>query len=245
VKIKTSKIETVEKRDAVEPKPLVEVVNILLVDDNERNLDVLESLLASSEIKLVRAKTPEEALLALLQGEFACIILDIQMPSMNGLELARLIKTRKRSQHIPIIFLTAYFSEEKDVLLGYGAGAVDYLTKPINSDILRSKVGVYVDLFRKTLALARVNEALELEISHRKAAEEALRQANAELEMHVQRRTADLSLSEKRYRRVVYNLPAAIYTTDAEGRVVLFNEAAAHLWGMDAGNRKRHPGCSL
>jgi CheY-like chemotaxis protein len=231
VNIKTSQVETAEKRDAAGPKPLVEAVNLLLVDDNERNLDVLESLLASSEIKLVRAKTPEEALLALLHGEFACIILDIQMPSMNGLELARLIKTRKRSQHIPIIFLTAYFSDEKDVLMGYGAGAVDYLTKPINSEILRSKVGVYVDLFRKTLALARVNEALELEVSHRKAAEEALRDANAELEMRVQRRTADLSLSEKRYRQVVYNLPAAVYTTDAEGRVVLFNEAAAHLWG--------------
>jgi PAS domain S-box-containing protein len=230
VKINTSQIETAEKRDAVKPKPLVEAVNLLLVDDNERNLDVLESLLASAEIKLVRTKTPEEALLALLHGEFACIILDIQMPSMNGLELAQLIKTRKRSQHIPIIFLTAYFSEEKDVLLGYGAGAVDYLTKPINPEILRSKVGVYVDLFRKTLALSRVNEALELEISHRKAAEEALRRANVELEMRVQRRTEDLSLSEKRYRQVVYNLPAAIYTTDAEGRVVLFNEAAAHLW---------------
>jgi PAS domain S-box-containing protein len=233
VNTKASQIESADKRDAVEPKPLVEAVNILLVDDNERNLDVLESLLASVEIKLVRAKTPEEALLGLLHGEFACIILDIQMPSMNGLDLARLIKTRKRSQHIPIIFLTAYFSEEKDVLLGYGAGAVDYLTKPINPEILRSKVGVYVDLFRKTLALARVNEALELEVSHRKKAEEALRDANAELEIRVQRRTADLSLSEQRYRQVVYNLPVAVYVTDIEGRVALFNEAAVHLWGRE------------
>lgn len=229
--MKMIQIATSEKPVAIESKSLVEAVNVLLVDDNERNLDVLESILASPEIKLIRTKTADEALLSLLHNEFACIILDIQMPSMNGLELARLIKTRKRCQHIPIIFLTAYFSDEKDVLLGYGAGAVDYLTKPINSAILKSKVGVYVDLFQKTLALAKVNEALELEISNRMKAEEALRNSNVELEMRVQSRTADLSLSEKRYRQVVYNLPAAVYTTDAQGRVTLFNEAAAHLWG--------------
>ncbi len=229
--IKTTSTESAGKPETGESKPLIEAVSILLVDDNERNLDVLESILASPEVNLIRAKTPDEALLALLQADFACIILDIQMPSMNGIELAKLIKTRKRSQHIPIIFLTAYYSEEKDVLLGYGAGAVDYLTKPINSEILKSKVGVYVDLFQKTLALAKVNEALELEISHRKKAEEALRDSNVALEMRVQSRTADLSLSEKRYRQVVYNLPAAIYTTDAQGRVTLFNEAVAQLWG--------------
>ncbi|HMD53458.1 MAG TPA: response regulator, partial [Phycisphaerae bacterium] len=228
-----TQIETTEKPDAIGSKLLVETANILLVDDDERNLDVLESILASSEIKLIRTKTPDEALLSLLHGEFACIILDVQMPSMNGLELARLIKTRKRCQHIPIIFLTAYFLEEKDILLGYGAGAVDYLTKPINSEILRSKVGVYVDLFQKTLALAKVNDALGLEIHNRRKAEEALRNSNVELEMRVQSRTADLSLSEKRYRQVVYNLPAAIYTTDAQGYITLFNEAAAHLWGRE------------
>src|SRR5271169_553452 len=98
-----TQIETTEKPDAIGSKLLVETANILLVDDDERNLDVLESILASSEIKLIRTKTPDEALLSLLHGEFACIILDVQMPSMNGLELARLIKTRKRCQHIPII----------------------------------------------------------------------------------------------------------------------------------------------
>ncbi|HEX3890689.1 MAG TPA: response regulator, partial [Verrucomicrobiae bacterium] len=113
-------------------KSAKEAINILLVDDETRNLDVLDSVLASPELQLVRAKTAEDALLALVHDEFACIVLDVQMPSMSGLELARLVKTRKRSQHIPIIFLTAYFLEEKDILQGYGAGAVDYLTKPIN-----------------------------------------------------------------------------------------------------------------
>jgi signal transduction histidine kinase len=169
-----------------------EVVNILLVDDEPRNLDVLDSILGSQELRLVRAKSSEEALLAVVQHEFACIVLDIQMPNMSGLELARLIKTRKRNQHIPIIFLTAYFLDEKDILQGYGAGAVDYLTKPVNPQILKSKVGVFVDLFKKTGALAAVNNSLQSEIYQRKTAEEALQQINNKLESRVQERTAEL-----------------------------------------------------
>ena len=168
-------------------------VNILLVDDEVRNLEVLESVLESSDYRLVRAQTAEQALLLLLDGEFAVIVLDVNMPGMTGIELANLIKQRKRTQHIPVIFLTAYFQEDKDVLEGYGIGAVDYLTKPINSQILKSKIGVFVDLFRKTRALAATNAALELEISHRQNAEGALRLINNELEQRVQARTADLS----------------------------------------------------
>ncbi len=209
------------------------IVNILLVDDEPRNLEVLETILAAPDLHLVSATNPDDALLALVHHEFACIILDIQMPNMSGLDLARLIKTRKRNQHIPIIFLTAYFLDEKDVLQGYGVGAVDYLTKPINPQILKSKVGVFVDLFRTTHALAAANSALETEVGQRKKAEEALRQVNNELEMRVQERTAELSLTEKRYRQIVCSLPAAIYTTDAEGRVTLYNEAAVALWGRE------------
>jgi response regulator RpfG family c-di-GMP phosphodiesterase len=212
-------------------------ISILLVDDDVRNLDVLESILAAPELRLIRTQTPEEALLALVQDEFACIVLDIQLPSMNGVELARLIKTRKRCQHIPIIFLTAFYLEEKDVLQGYGVGAVDYLTKPINPKILKSKVGVFVDLFQTTRALANANSALELEIQQRQKAEEALRESNVRLETRVQDRTADLVLAnaelregEERYRQLVRSLPAAVYTTDAEGRVTLYNEAAVDLW---------------
>jgi PAS domain S-box-containing protein len=207
------------------------IVNILLVDDEPRNLEVLQSILAAPDLHLASATTPEAALLALVKTEFACIILDVQMPTMSGLELARLIKTRKRNEHIPIIFLTAYFLEEKDILSGYGAGAVDYLTKPINPQILKSKVGVFVDLFRTTHALTAANLALETEVAQRKNAEAALRQANNDLEERVRERTAELSLTEKRYRQVVSSVPAAIYTTDAEGRVTLFNEAAVTLWG--------------
>lgn len=167
-------------------------ISILLVDDNKRNLDALESILATPELRLVRAQTADEALLWLVHNEFACIVMDVQMPGMSGFELARMIKTRKRSQHIPIIFITAYLLEEKDVLQGYGAGAVDYLTKPVNPQILKSKVGVFVDLFRTSRALTGVNAALQIEISQRKKAEEALRDANNKLEQRVQDRVRDL-----------------------------------------------------
>jgi signal transduction histidine kinase len=167
--------------------------NILLIDDDSRNLDVLESLLQSDEYRLVRAPTAEQALLLLLKEEFAVIVLDIQMPGMTGIELANLIKQRKRTQDIPIIFLTAYYLEDKDILEGYGTGAVDYLTKPVNPQIFKSKIAVFVDLHRKT-------RALELEIDQRQRAEEALRRANNELEERVQARTADLILVNEELR---------------------------------------------
>lgn len=177
-------------------------VNILLVDDDARNLDVLEALLHSPDYNLVRAQTAERALMLLLDGVFAVIVLDIQMPVMNGIELAGLIKQRRRTQHIPIIFLTAYFQEDKHVLQGYGSGAVDYLTKPVSPDILRSKIAVFVDLFRKTQALATTNAALEAEVRQREAAEESLRLINDELEARVAARTSELvRLNEELQRR--------------------------------------------
>ena len=128
---------------------------ILIVDDQPRNLDVLEVMLGDADCALVRATSADEALLALLRHDFAAIVLDIKMPGMSGIELATLIKQRKRSQHVPILFLTAHSVDEGDVLRGYGVGAVDYLSKPVNPAILRSKIGVFVELFRKTRALAR------------------------------------------------------------------------------------------
>jgi signal transduction histidine kinase len=179
--------------------PAVEnsIVNILLVDDEVRNLDVLESILTSPDYRLVRAKAAQEALMALIDGEFAAIVLDIQMPGTNGLELAHLIKQRKRTQHIPIIFLTAYFQEDKDIIHGYEVGAVDYLTKPIDSKILKSKIAVFVELFQKNREMAALNRAMESEIARREKAEQALRQTNNELEARVQERTSELTQANK------------------------------------------------
>ena len=191
----TSRTPTNMTNSGKSPRPSsvkADVINILLVDDEARNLDVLESILTSPEYGLVRVQTAQDALMTLLNGEFAAIVLDIQMPGTNGIELAHLIKQRKRTQHIPIIFLTAYYQEDKDVIQGYEVGAVDYLTKPINSQILKSKISVFVELFRKTRELARLNQTLEMEVANRQNAEKALSQANHELEARVNQRTNEL-----------------------------------------------------
>ncbi len=166
----------------VAPTPDDELINILLVDDEPKNLTVLESILNDPHYRLVRAESADEALLALVAQEFALLVLDIQMPGMNGFELAEMIKKRKKTAGVPIIFLTAYYSEDQHVLEGYGTGAVDYLHKPINSAILRSKVAVFAELHCKTRELSMANRALVAEVAERKRAETELCQLNLGLE---------------------------------------------------------------
>ena len=165
---------------------------VLLVDDDPKNLLALESILDDGSFTLRKAQTGNQALMALMADDYAALVLDVQMPDMSGIDLAKLIKQRRRTQHIPIIFLTAHYREDEHAILGYDAGAVDYLTKPVNPAVLRSKVNVFVDLFRKTQALARMNVAAQ-------AAEEALRVANAELEA---RNAALEREAEERRRRI-------------------------------------------
>lgn len=165
---------------------------VLIVDDQPRNLDALEVMLGGLECELVRAVSADEALLALLAHEFAAIVLDIRMPGTDGIELARLIKQRRRLQHVPILFLTAHTVDDRDVLQGYGVGAVDYLTKPVKAEILRSKVGVFIDIYTKTQDLSRLAEALQAEVAEREKAQAALQLANEELEHRVEERTAAL-----------------------------------------------------
>jgi signal transduction histidine kinase len=135
-------------------------VDILLVDDKPENLAVLESILEGPEYRLTKAQSAQEALMALITKDFALIVLDIRMPGTSGIELAQIIKGRKRTRDIPIIFLTAHYAEDEQVLSGYSAGAVDYLTKPVNPGILKSKVAVFGELYRKTKALNEANQSL-------------------------------------------------------------------------------------
>ena len=176
---------------------MTEKPKVLIVDDQPRNLDVLEVMLGETDCTLVRAESADEALMCIMRHEFAALVLDIKMPGMNGIELATLIKQRKRSQDTPILFLTAHSVNEDDILKGYGVGGVDYLSKPINAEILRSKVGVFVEAFRKARALADLNAALQHEVTRREAAQAALEVANQELEQRVQDRTAALTRAHR------------------------------------------------
>lgn len=135
-------------------------VNILLVDDHVENLIALEAILSGMGQNLVRATSGEEALRCLLNQDFAVILLDVQMPVMDGFETATLIRQRERSQHTPIIFLTAFSTNDVWQMKGYSLGAVDYLLKPLDPTILVSKVTVFVELFKKTQEIQR--QAAEL-----------------------------------------------------------------------------------
>ena len=161
-----------------------EPVDILLVDDEPRNLDMLEAILSEPDYRLLRAEDADSALRLLLDHDVAAIVLDIQMPSMTGFELAKIIKTTKRFRETPVVFLTAFLLDDRDVAAGYGAGAVDYLTKPFNPQILQQKIAVFADLFRKTRALSVLNATLEERVRERtlelEKSEAQLREAGAQ-----------------------------------------------------------------
>jgi PAS domain S-box-containing protein len=133
---------------------------ILLVDDNAENLLALEAVLEGPDHDLVKANSGLEALRCLLEDDFAAILLDVKMPEMDGFETASLIRARKRSQHTPILFLTAFKSDEQ-LYRGYDLGAVDFLFKPIVPEILQSKVAAFVQLSRNAELLKRQTEVLQ------------------------------------------------------------------------------------
>jgi signal transduction histidine kinase len=156
------------------PAPADGLINILIVDDEPKNLTVLEAILDSPSYRLVRAESAQDALLALVAEDFALLILDIRMPGMTGFELAEMIRQRKKTAQVPIIFLTAFYNEDQHVLAGYGSGAVDYLLKPVNATVLRSKVAIFSELHRKqreietaNRALLELNETLERRVMER------------------------------------------------------------------------------
>src|SRR6185295_13375461 len=146
----------------VTPVPENEKVSILLVDDHPENLLALEALLTNLGQNLVRAESGIEALRLLLHHEFALILLDVDMPMLNGFETAELVRQRERSRHTPIIFLTAINKADQHVFKGYQLGAVDYLTKPFVPEVLRSKVIAFVELHKKTEEVKRQTKLLQL-----------------------------------------------------------------------------------
>src|SRR6202162_2342232 len=150
---------TATPRQAASDRPVQERVKILLVDDTPENLVSLEAALDGLGQELVLAKSGMEALRHLLEDDFAAILLDVKMPEMDGFQTAELIRARRRSRDIPILFLTGFKSDEH-LFRGYDLGAVDFLFKPIVPEILRSKVSVFVELSRNTALLRRQTAVL-------------------------------------------------------------------------------------
>ena len=200
-------------------------VDILLVDDRSQDLLAIEQLLGSRDYNLVRAQSGQEALRRVLERDFAVILVDVVMPVMDGFELVAIIKQRERSRHTPIIFLTAGGSDIHFIYRGYSVGAVDYLLKPLDADVLRAKVAIFVDLFRKGRQIREQADALRA-AEHRERALElrAIREA-----------------SEQRYRNLAEAIPEIVWTAAVDGAVMYFNRrwyeytgqtiAAATGWG--------------
>jgi two-component system, sensor histidine kinase and response regulator len=140
---------------------MLEKVNVLAVDDIEENLVALAALLNRPELELIRARSGTEALEALLANDIALALLDVQMPGMDGFELAELMRGSERTKHVPIIFLTAGAPDKTRVFQGYDAGAVDFLFKPIDPQLLSAKVDVFVELHRQKSQLASQLEQIQ------------------------------------------------------------------------------------
>jgi signal transduction histidine kinase len=137
------------------------VVSVLLVDDKQENLVALEELLRKPDRRVIKASSGNEALRLLLKHEFAVVLLDVEMPDMDGYEVAQLMRGAERTKLVPIIFVTAGDRSEQRTFRGYEAGAVDFLYKPIDAHTLESKISVFIELYRKTRELAAVNASLE------------------------------------------------------------------------------------
>lgn len=166
---------------------------ILLVDDREDSLFSMETILEPDGYQFVKASSGRQALKILLhEHDFALILMDVKMPNLNGFETAELIYERDKLRHIPIIFITANNYGEENIFKGYRTGAVDYIYKPVNPALLRAKVGVFVDLYRKNYQLQvqeqklkAINRSMELEISERRASEELVKQLNQQLMQNI------------------------------------------------------------
>ncbi len=172
-------------------------VNILLVDDRPENLFALDAALNGLDVNLVTANSGQQALRCVLNQDFAVILLDVQMPSMDGFETAALIREREKSRLTPIIFLTAFDRNDQQVLRGYSTGAVDFLFKPIMPGILKAKVVTFVDLYRKT-------QEVESQARQIRQTTQALQEAHDKLELRVKERTADLEAANEELIRFTY-----------------------------------------
>jgi PAS domain S-box-containing protein len=212
---------------------IAERPRVLVVDDDERNLLAIRTVLEDVG-DIVEARSGEEALRHLLKGEFAVILLDVYMPEMDGYETAQIIRSREQTKRIPIVFLSAVNKETEHLIRGYSMGAVDYVFKPVDPVVLRSKVAVFVDLFAKTK-----------EIERKAKQEQALLDANLRANAERLRVEQALRLAEQRQAAIIQSLPIVLYleAVDARPRVPKFVSGNfAAVTGFEFEEIKRKPG---
>ena len=185
---------------------------ILVVDDRPDNLMVMDALLESLGQPVLRARTGAEALKMLLAHDFAVILLDVQLPDFSGFEVAEMIKRREKSRHIPIIFITAISTDFDNIKLGYSTGAVDYISKPFNPDILKSKVSVFIDLYLKGEQIKQ--QAEQLRVS---ALRDAQRRQKAKEHALERRYHLELSAAYEREKRIADVLQRSLLLAPPEG----------------------------
>ncbi len=215
---------------------------ILIVDDLPENLLTLESLLDAPDILPIRANSGEEALAKTLDHDFALILLDVNMPGMNGYEVAELMRGNKRTRHIPIIFVTASLMETSQIFRGYDSGAVDYLFKPLEPAIFKGKVGVFLELFRHREALREKTEELDRRLVEMEELKRQLEKSNEQLRQLstldgltglLNRRRFDELFIEEWRRGIRNKSPLAVLLIDID-YFKAYNDTYGHLLGDSA-----------
>ena len=219
-----SKVTATESPSTGEGDPLQEQAGesarVLVVDDDERNLLAIQTVLEDIG-EIVVARSGEEALRHLLKGEFAVILLDVYMPGLDGYETAQIIRSREQSKRIPIVFLSAVNKETEHLIRGYSMGAVDYVFKPVDPIVLRSKVAVFVDLFEKTK-----------EIERKARQEQALLDANLRTNAELLRAEQEIRLAEQRQAAIIESLPIILYLEPLDCEPRCPNFVSGDLQGM-------------
>lgn len=195
-------------------------VNILVVDDRPEGILAVQAVLNSPSYNIVTASSGNEALKHLLKDDFAVILMDVQMPIMNGFETASVVKTREKSKDIPIIFMSAINQDEQYVYQGYGVGAIDYLLKPFDPYILRSKVAIFVDIYRKNLL---IKEQARL-IQETEAKAHAREMDRLELE------------SLRKYQNLADSIPQIVFRLKEDGQNDYFNKVWYEYTGLSQAN---------
>ncbi len=199
-----------------------EKLRILLVDDLPANLVALEAQLDSLDLNIAKATSGNEALGLMFEHEFALVLLDVQMSDMDGFETAELMRSKERSKCVPIIFVTAGSKTDELLFKGYESGAVDYLFKPLNPDVLRSKVKIFIELHRQKESLRQTVQQLEKEISERKRAEDA-----------AQRYAHNLEVMKAYSENIISSVLDSLIVVDLQGQIREVNQATLDLSGYE------------